>query len=108
MRSQERGSHAEPAAQGALLWDEDAVVSGWVARGAALFICLPPARQELRLRSQAGRESPKKEKKMGQKSPLPHIRFEVPSSGKGKRSTAFYSSQLISGGFRGLLLLWEN
>lgn len=37
------------------------------------FIWLPPARQELRLRSQAGKRSPKKEKKMGRKFPLPPI-----------------------------------
>lgn len=36
---------------------------------------------------QAGKTSPKKDKKKkGQNLPCPHIRFEAPSSGKGKQS----------------------
>lgn len=107
MHSWEHGSHAEPAAQGALLWGEDTAVSGWVASGAALFICLSPARQEVR---QAKRDPKRRKKKVegGQNFPCPHAKFKKPSNGKRKLSAAFQSSRLMLGGFQGQSLLGEN
>lgn len=87
--------------KGALLWGEDTVVSGWVASSAALFICLPPARQELRLPSQAGRERHKKEKKNGLKSPLPPYWVWGSEQWKGKAEQSFPKQLTDVGGISG-------
>lgn len=82
MHSQERGSHVELAARGALLWGEDTAVSGWVVSGAALFICLSPATQEVRQAKRDPKRRGKKKKKKWRggkisRAPMPSFRRQA-------------------------------